>query len=227
MWVRRSCTGLLGSPIHPGSLWLPVTASGEVLGPPAGFIRSSRNMRSVPESFIVHPAKQRVIMDTAALYNTFTHPKVVTSMLLAGIGLGLLLSGLRFFFQGTWFLPAGFAAVILGTVIIYMVWLDRQEFRMDEVVSPDKSVAVPAGKGVLIRAERPVDTDIRSGSPLFSDTRVIISMLALAIGLGFAVCVVVILFRGTWFLPALITALTIGTVTIYLCWLDGLGPRNR
>lgn len=182
---------------------------------------------SVPESFIVPPAKQRVIMDTAALYNTFTHPKVVTSMLLAGIGLGLLLSALLYFFQGTWFLPVGFAAVILGIVIIYMVWLDRQEFRTDEVISPDISGEVPAGKRVLIRADIPVDTDISSGSPLFSDTRVIMSMLALAIGLGFAVCIVVIFFRGTWFLPALITALTIGTVTGYLCWLDGLDLRNR
>jgi archaellum biogenesis protein FlaJ (TadC family) len=166
-------------------------------------------------------------MDTAALYNTFTHPKVVTSMLLAGIGLGLLLSALLYLFQGTWFLPVGFAAVILGTVIIYMVWLDRQEFRTDDVVPPDISREVPAGKRVLIHADRPVDTEIRSGTPLFSDTRVIMSMLTLAIGLGFAVCVVVIFFRGTWFLPALITALTIGTVTGYLCWLDGQDPRNR
>lgn len=167
-------------------------------------------------------------MDTAALYNTFTHPKVVTSMLLAGIGLGLLLSAFLYFFQGTWFLPAGFAAVILGTVIIYMVWLDRQEFRADEVVSPDISGEVPAGKRVLIRADIPVDIDTRSGSILFSDKRVILSMLLLALGLGIAVCIAIIFFRGTWFLPALVAALTIGTVTGYLCWLDGLEPgRNK
>ncbi|OPX61933.1 MULTISPECIES: hypothetical protein [unclassified Methanoregula] len=165
-------------------------------------------------------------MDTAALYDTFTHPKVVTSMLLAGIGLGLLLSGLLYFFQGTWFLPVGFAAVILGTVIGYMVWLDRQEFRTDEVVLAVISEGTPAGTRILIHADSPFDINTRSGSTLFTDTRVIMSMLALATGLGFAVCVVIILFRGTWFLPALITALTIGTVTGYLCWLDGLGPRN-
>jgi len=166
-------------------------------------------------------------MDTAVLYNTFTHPKVVTSMLLAGIGLGLLLSALLYFFQGTWFLPVGFAAVIFGTVIMYMVWLDRQEFRTDDMVPTVFPGEAQTGKHVLIHADSPVDIDTRSGSTLFSDSRVIMSMLALSIGLGIAVCVVVILFRGTWFLPALITALTIGAVTGYLCWLDGLNPRSR
>lgn len=68
-------------------------------------------------------------MDTEALYTTFTHPKVVTSMLLLGIGLGLVLSVLMRLFWGLWYLPAAMAVICLGTVVAYMVWLDRQEFR--------------------------------------------------------------------------------------------------
>jgi len=163
-------------------------------------------------------------MDPAAIYSTFTHPKVVTSMLLVGIGLGLALSTLVFFFTGTWFLPVTSAAVVLGTVIIYMIWLDRQDFREPDVIplqEPEHG-QVP----VLIRAEYPslsVD-DAPSRYALFTDFRVIRSMLVLAIGLGLAVCIAIILFRGTWFLPALIAALTVGTVAGYLCWLDGLTP---
>jgi hypothetical protein len=49
-------------------------------------------------------------MDTDTLYATFTHPKVVTSMLLLGIGLGLALSVLMTLFSGQWYLPVMFAA---------------------------------------------------------------------------------------------------------------------
>ena len=70
-------------------------------------------------------------MDTEALYATFTHTRVVTSMLLIGIGLGLALSVLMRFFSGEWYLPVVLAAACLGTVLLYMVWLDRQDFRDD------------------------------------------------------------------------------------------------
>lgn len=161
-------------------------------------------------------------MDTAALYDTFTHPKVVTSMLLAGVGLGLVLSALLYFFQDAWFLPFAFTAITLGTGIIYLVWLDGQGIRGEEAGSWEGPVQTPVEKRVLIRAESPVVIDTRYGSRLLSDTRIIISMLVLAIGLGLVICIVIIFFRGMWFLPALITALTIGTVAGYLCWIDGL-----
>jgi uncharacterized membrane protein YccC len=70
-------------------------------------------------------------MDIAALYAPFTHPKVVTSMLVIGIGLGLALSVLMSLFWGEWYLPFVLAAVCLGTALLYMVWLDRQDFRDD------------------------------------------------------------------------------------------------
>lgn len=77
------------------------------------------------------PPNNPVTMDTDALYATFTHPKVVTSMLLIGIGLGLALSVLMSFFRDEWYLPFVLAAVCLVTVLLYMVWLDRQDFRDD------------------------------------------------------------------------------------------------
>jgi hypothetical protein len=163
-------------------------------------------------------------MDTDALYATFTHPKVVTSMLLVGIGLGLALSVLMNLFWGQWFLPVAFAALALGTVIVYMVWLDRQEFQDGrETGIRDEQGQEKKQKPILVRPDSPpVIMDSPARFAIFSDTRVIWSMVLLAIGLGIALCVVIILFRGTWILPALIAALTIGTVVAYLCWLDGL-----
>jgi len=160
------------------------------------------------------------------MYTTFTHPKVVTSMLLVGIGLGLALSALLYLFSRAWFLPVAFAAVVLGTVILYMIWLDRQDFREPDSVTP---LEPETGRApVLVRAEYPQLS--RDGEPyrdaIFMDHRVIRSMLVLAIGLGLAICFAIILFRGTWFLPAMIAALTIGAVTGYLCWLDGLAPER-
>ena len=70
-------------------------------------------------------------MDTDALYSTFTHPNVVTSMLLTGIGLGLLLSVLMQQFWGQWYFPSAAAGICLGTMLVYMIWLDRQDFRND------------------------------------------------------------------------------------------------
>jgi hypothetical protein len=70
-------------------------------------------------------------METDALYTTFTHPKVVTSMLLLGIGLGLALSTLMRFFWGQWYFPVAATILCLGTVLVYMIWLDRQDFRTE------------------------------------------------------------------------------------------------
>jgi hypothetical protein len=70
-------------------------------------------------------------MDTDALYATFTHPKIVTSMLLIGIALGLALSVLIRYLRGQWYLPVAMAAVLVGTAVVYMVWLDRQDLRDD------------------------------------------------------------------------------------------------
>jgi len=68
-------------------------------------------------------------MDIPQLYATFTNPKVVTSMLLLGIGLGILLSLLMRYLSGQWYMPAAFVAICAVTAIVYMYWLDRQDWR--------------------------------------------------------------------------------------------------
>jgi len=68
-------------------------------------------------------------MDTAALYDTFTNPRVVTSMLLLGIGLGIALCILLKYLWGQWYLPIAFAALCAVTLAVYLYWLDHQDFR--------------------------------------------------------------------------------------------------
>jgi len=68
-------------------------------------------------------------MDTEQLYVTFTNQKVVTSMLLLGIILGIVLSLLVRYLAGRWYMPAAFVALCTVTAVVYMYWLDRQDWR--------------------------------------------------------------------------------------------------
>jgi uncharacterized membrane protein YccC len=70
-------------------------------------------------------------MDIQQLYVTFTNPKVVTSMLILGIILGVVLSSLIRYFAGQWYMPTAFVGICLVTAIGYMYWLDRQDWRDD------------------------------------------------------------------------------------------------
>jgi hypothetical protein len=70
-------------------------------------------------------------MDTSQLYNTFTNPKVITSMLLLGIGLGIVLSALLRYWSGRWYMPTAFVAICTVSAIGYTYWLDRQDFQDD------------------------------------------------------------------------------------------------
>ncbi len=54
----------------------------------------------------------------------------------------------------------------------------------------------------------------------FSNPRVIAGMVILCIGLVVALCILIIFFRGTWYLPALVVVVTVGAVVAYLWWLD-------
>ena len=81
--------------------------------------------------FFPSPSNSRIgyEMNTQQLYNTFTNPKVVTSMLLVGIVLGLVLSALVKYFSGEWYMPTAFVAICLIVALAYMYWLDRQDWR--------------------------------------------------------------------------------------------------
>ena len=68
-------------------------------------------------------------MDVQLLYATFTNKKVVTSMILLGIVLGLVLSSLLRFLAGKWYMPTVFVGICLFVAIVYMYWLDGQDWR--------------------------------------------------------------------------------------------------
>jgi hypothetical protein len=162
-------------------------------------------------------------MDTDTLYATFTHPKVVTSMLLVGIGLGLALSVLMTLFSGQWYLPVMFAAIALLTAVLYMAWLDRQDFpsELEPGLRNEPGQATTPQPAAVPSASRPVNTDPSLRYAVFTSPRVVSSIILLGIGLGLVLCVLIILFRGTWYLPALFCALTVGMAAVYLYWLDG------
>jgi uncharacterized membrane protein YfcA len=68
-------------------------------------------------------------MDVQQLYTTFTNPRVVTSMLLLGIILGIVLSALVHYLAGQWYMPTAFVGICLVVAVGYMYWLDRQDWR--------------------------------------------------------------------------------------------------
>lgn len=68
-------------------------------------------------------------MDIQQIYQTFTDPKVVTSMMLVAICLGLVLSAMLKYLSREWYMPTLFVALCLATALGYMVWLDRQDWR--------------------------------------------------------------------------------------------------
>ena len=68
-------------------------------------------------------------MDIQQVYLIFTNPRVVTSMILIGMVLGIVLSVLVQNLAGQWYMPTLFVAICLGVTIGYMYWLDRQDWR--------------------------------------------------------------------------------------------------
>lgn len=68
-------------------------------------------------------------MDIQHLYNTFTNPRVITSMMLVAICLGLVLSAMLKYLSREWYMPTLFVVLCLGTALGYMYWLDHQDWR--------------------------------------------------------------------------------------------------
>ncbi|MDO9036519.1 MAG: hypothetical protein Q7U51_15120 [Methanoregula sp.] len=81
------------------------------------------------KTFSPAPANNPIeyFMDIQQLYVTFTNKKVVTSMLLLGIGLGLVLSAMIRYLAGKWYMPTAFVGLCLVVAIVYMYWLDKQD----------------------------------------------------------------------------------------------------
>ena len=70
-------------------------------------------------------------MDTDQAYLIFTNPRVVTSMILIGMVLGIVLSLLVQNLAGEWYMPTLFVGICLAVALAYMYWLDRQDWRED------------------------------------------------------------------------------------------------
>lgn len=68
-------------------------------------------------------------MDIRQAYLVFTNPKVITSMLLIGILLGIVLALLAQNLAGQWYMPTLFVGICLIVALGYMAWLDRQDWR--------------------------------------------------------------------------------------------------
>ena len=68
-------------------------------------------------------------MDVQQVYTTFTNPKVITSMLVVAIALGIVLSAMLKYLSGQWYMPTLFVGFCLAVAFAYMYWLDRQDWR--------------------------------------------------------------------------------------------------
>jgi hypothetical protein len=71
-------------------------------------------------------------MDIQQLYTTFTNTKVITSMLIIAITLGIVLSAMLKYLGTRWYMPVLFVGICLVTALVYMYWLDRLDWRENE-----------------------------------------------------------------------------------------------
>lgn len=176
-------------------------------------------------------------MDTGTPNSTFTNPRVVTGMVLMSIGLVLALCVLIIFCRGTWYLPALFTALTIGTVVAYAWWLDGQDFSRDRsTVAPSPEAgAGPAnndqGMKKAGREEIPQSFTILPGKePLIVETgplydtfthpKAVTSMLLIGIGLGLALSLLISQFRGQWYMPVAFAVFALATIFLYMAWLD-------
>jgi membrane protein implicated in regulation of membrane protease activity len=176
-------------------------------------------------------------METDTPKSTFSSPRVLTGMVLMCVGLVIALCVLIIFFRGTWYLPALFAALTIGTVVAYLCWLDVQDFSLakrttapgpDAEALPEKS---DQGKKETVREEIPESFTILPGKePLIVETgplyatfthpKAVTSMLLIGIGLGLALSLLISQFRGQWYMPVAFAAFALATVFLYMYWLE-------
>ena len=176
-------------------------------------------------------------MVTGTPHSTFSNPRVLMGMVLLCIGLVIALCVLIIFFRGTWYLPALFAALTIGTVVAYLWWLDSQDFSRDwrMALSGLEADEPPAksdpGRIEPVREETPQSFTILPGKePLIVETgslyatfthpRAVTSMLLIGIGLGLALSLLISQFRGQWYMPVAFAAFALVTIFLYMYWLD-------
>ena len=175
-------------------------------------------------------------METDTPASTFSNSRVITGMVLMCIGLVLALCALIIFCRGTWYLPALYAILTIGTVVTFLWWFDGQDFSRDRriIALRKEAEALPAqhGPGVkkagdevpesftILPGEEPLVVETGPLYATFTHPKAITSMLVIGIGLGIALSLLVTWYRDQWYMPVAFAVFALVTVFLYMFWLD-------
>ena len=157
------------------------------------------------------------------------------SMVLMSIGLVIALCVLIIFCRGTWYLPALFVALTVGTVTAYLWWLDGQDFSRSSntVVSRPEADAGLAKKDqdmnkagetpqsfTILPGKEPLIVETGPLYATFTHPKAITSMLLIGIGLGLALSLLISQFRGQWYMPVAFAVFALVIIFLYMYWLE-------
>lgn len=175
-------------------------------------------------------------METDTPSSTFSNSRVISGMVLMCIGLVIALCALIIFFRGTWYLPALYAVLTIGTVVTFLWWLDGQDFSRDRrfIALRKEAEALPVQHGrnmknandevpesfTILPGEEPLVVETGPLYATFTHPKAITSMLVIGIGLGIALSLLVTGFRDQWYMPVAFALFALVTVFLYMFWLD-------
>ena len=175
-------------------------------------------------------------METDTPSSTFSNSRVISGMVLMCIGLVIALCALIIFFRGTWYLPALYAVLTIGTVVTFLWWFDGQDFSRDRrfIVLRKEAEELPVqhGRGVknagevvpesftILPGEEPLVVETGPLYATFTHPKAITSMLVIGIGLGIALSLLLTWFRDQWYMPVAFALFALATVFLYMFWLD-------
>lgn len=175
-------------------------------------------------------------METDTPRSTFSNSRVITGMVLMCIGLVLALCALIIFCRGTWYLPALYAVLTIGTIVAFLWWLDGEDISRDRriIALRREAEARPAqrqrsvknaGEEVpqsftILHGEEPLVVETGPLYTTFTHPKAITSMLVIGIGLGIALSLLVTWYRDQWYMPVAFALFALVTVFLYMFWLD-------
>ena len=190
---------------------------------------------SLPQPFSFLPSNNPS-METDTPSSTFSNSRVITGMVLMCIGLVLALCVLIIFCRGTWYFPALYAVLTIGTVVTFLWWLDGQDFSRDRriIALRKEAEALPAQReqGVkkageevpqsftILPGEEPLVVETGPLYATFTHPKAITSMMLIGIGLGIALSLLITWFRDQWYMPVAFAVFALVTVFLYMFWLD-------
>lgn len=175
-------------------------------------------------------------METDTPSSTFSNSRVISGMVLMCIGLVIALCALIIFFRGTWYLPALYAVLTIGTVVIFLWWFDGQDFSRDRrfIALRKEAEALPVQHRrsmknakeevpesfTILPGEEPLVVETGPLYATFTHPKAITSMLVIGIGLGIALSLLLTWFRDQWYMPVAFALFALVTVFLYMFWLD-------